>query len=102
MGSLEIVDNLLQRGLLARSQPERQNAARGFADPVVNGDPYRLSLGRGRAAARENTNPKEKRLFENQPLLRPCREPIQDIDRGACRRKMRREERLLTRRQLQA
>ena len=77
---LQIVDDFLQRLLLAVGQAERQHTARRLADAIVDAHRDRFALARGKPAPRDDAHLKEKRFLEDQPPLRRRREEIQRVE----------------------
>ena len=97
---LQVVDDLLQRLLLARRSAG--TAARARADSRMRSSTRigaGLLLGRGGLPPRQHAHLKEERLLEDQPALRGRREAVQRVERRVGRRKMRGEERRVPRRQ---
>ena len=90
-GALQVVDDLLQRLLLARRSAG--TAARRAPTSRMRSSTRTVAgfcFGRGGLPPREHAHLKEERFLEDQPLLRRRREPVQRLDRRVVRRKMRR------------
>ena len=99
--ALHVLDDVLQRLSLTAGQLERQHAPRRLANAVVHLHRLRLPLGGRRPPARDEPDLEQKRLFEDQPVLRGRRKAIQQIERRILRRKMRGQERGVSRGQVQ-
>ena len=82
MRLLQVVDDFLQRLLLAVGQLERQHRARRIANAIVDRHRDRLLLRRGGVAARQHAHLEQERLFEDQPALRRRRERVQSVRRA--------------------
>ncbi len=87
--ALQVVDDLLQRLLLAVRQTERQDLPRRFADAVVNADGRRLLLGGGGVPSRQDAGLEQEGFLEDEAALGGRGKAIQILDSLVRRRKMR-------------
>ena len=100
-GSLEVLDDLLERLPLAWRELEHQHAPGRLADAVVDVDRIRLRFAGCRSPSRQDPDLEQERLLENQPTLRGRLEAIEQVDPGAVRRKVGGDQRRAARRQFE-
>jgi hypothetical protein len=99
---LQVLDDLLERLPLAAREPEWQNAAGRLTNPIVDHDRLGLALDLGGTTAGVDADLEEKRLLEDQALLRRSLEPVQCRERRIIWREMSTPERRGTRGQLES
>jgi hypothetical protein len=82
---LHVGDDLPDDRLLISGQLERQHLAYRLACLIRDDDRARLALAVGAAAPQDDAELEEEELLEDQPPVRRRAEPIQVVDRRACR-----------------
>ncbi len=82
LGTLHVRDDFAQRILLAGRQPEWQDLASRFTNPIVHDHRMRLVIRRVLPLAQHEPGLEQEELFEDQPLLRGRAKRIQLLHRA--------------------